>query len=153
MKTFASVTLVVGPLLETAECVLVEIQSNGRISMSSGGKTISAGTPSPSFRFSLSIFAQRRLASEGISKLGGLGGPNEANEIDFGLGRCELHELSPTMASNGGEPGIVSSVGLTDAMADGGLWAIVLEVSLSKGGGLRMGLRARHESAELMVSV
>jgi len=48
---------------------------------------------------------------------------------------------------------MVSSVGLTDAVVDGGLWDTVVEVSLNKGGGLRVGLRARHESAELTVSV
>lgn len=122
-----------------------------RDSTSSSGKTSFAGTPSPSFLFNLSILAQRRVVSEGISKLGGLGGPNAANDVV--LGCCDTHGLSPAIGSKGGEAGIVSSVGLTDAMADGGPLATVLALSLSKGGGLRMGLRTRHESAELMDSV
>jgi hypothetical protein len=134
-----------------AECV--KCRFAGAWSTSSDGKTSSAGTPSPNLLVNLSIFAQRRLASEEISKLGACGGPNAANEIVFGLFRCDLEELSLATISNAGDPGIVSSVGFTDATADGGPSATVLEVSRSKGGGLRIGLRTRHESAELMLSV
>jgi hypothetical protein len=136
---------------DPSDCVFVGV-SNDRISASSFGNTSCTGTPSPNFLFNLSIFAHRRVASEGMSKLGPLGGPNAANEIVLGLCRCEPDILSPVITSNGGEAGMVSNVGLTDAIADGGPCATVPEVSLSKGGGLRVGLRTRHESAELTAS-
>src|ERR1700676_2931862 len=113
--------------VSTLPCPLSEAthwntESDVRVSTSASadGKTSSAGTPSPSFLFNLSIFAQRKVASEGISKLGALGGPNAANEIVLGLCRCVPEELSLAMASKGGLAGIVSSVGLTDAVVDGG---------------------------------
>lgn len=115
-----------------------------------------AGTPLPNFFLNLSIFAHRSEASmeasDGISKLGGraAGVPNLANDIVCGLACGEAFESSP---ANGGDPGILSKLGLTDAIADGGLCiGVLFDASLRSGGGLRVGFRTLHESVELTES-
>jgi len=145
--------LVMGGLLEAADRLLVGTGSNISVSIPSDGKMRWAGTPSPSFLFKRSIFAQRNVASERISKVGAFGGPKAANEIVLGLFRLGSEYLSLVIVSKGGEAGMVSRVGLTDAVVDGGPLVAVSVMSLSRGGGLRMGLRTRHESAQLIVSV
>lgn len=123
---------------------------------STSSNTRLAGTPSPSFFLSLSIFAHRSEASmeasDGISKLGGrlAGAPNLAKDIVCGLACGEAFESPPT---NGGDAGMVSKLGLTDAIADGGLcMGVLFDASLRSGGGLRVGFRTLHESVELTES-
>lgn len=139
------------PVLPTWEtnCGIVTIE----LEVTSAGKTKSTGTSSPNLLFSLSIFAERRVASEGISKEGSTDGLLSVKEFDFELWRKHSAEVLVVTISWRGDAGMVSRAGLTDATVDGGPCITAFDVSLSNGGGFRVGFRARHTSVELTVPV
>jgi len=141
----------VDPLSKAGGCALAPTESRAESSAPSAGNTKFVGTSSPSLLLSLSIFAERRAASEGMSKFGTFEAPSAAKEIDLGLGRKESVVVSPAMPPGQGDAGIVARDGLTDAMADGGP-CTTADVSLSNGGGFRTGFRTCHASEELIDS-